>query len=570
MTYTAVTFAPVQSFIRSSRKLRDLYGSSLLLSHLGHAICADATRRLGPGVVVSPAEVSISRGVPNALVICGEYSASQARAALLAAWSKVLEECRKWLESTIQVSNFEAVPEGWTGDWEAEWGASWKAAARHSWEVFQGQGDTIAAAREALKVNKRQRDWSLSNWTGESSSLSSAEAVVRPTMARVLKPWLLDAEAAKQEARDVLAQLRNKLGDAFAGENEEISLLELVKRLITYRPILKKAFQLPCEQPLEQTRVDELLQNFPRLTTRDHSGDHPNQEKDKPESIIWFMADGDGVGSHLKALADEGLGEEVALREFSAAIGAWAASFYERVPLAMAGLSGDIPTRKATVVYAGGDDVFGSLHETEPGNQDLTTTDLWHWLETFPKLWAEANQPQLTISMGLVWADAKVPQREALEHARQAEACAKARGKDRFALRLLYASGNHLEWTCPWQWLKLIREHYRDREGRQGPEATWRHLADDLVWLQERQAITPGTAEALWEAYFPGCVLPLANPALVAGGDRHRPSRAEPEIHRSFSLWLLDLGRVMAGLEKRRDKPQRVEARTTRLAEVAR
>jgi CRISPR-associated protein Cmr2 len=32
--YTAVTFAPVQSFIRSSRKLRDLYGSSLLLSHL--------------------------------------------------------------------------------------------------------------------------------------------------------------------------------------------------------------------------------------------------------------------------------------------------------------------------------------------------------------------------------------------------------------------------------------------------------------------------------------------------------------------------------------------------------
>ena len=35
MTFTAVTFAPVQSFIRSSRKLRDLYDSSLLLSHLG-------------------------------------------------------------------------------------------------------------------------------------------------------------------------------------------------------------------------------------------------------------------------------------------------------------------------------------------------------------------------------------------------------------------------------------------------------------------------------------------------------------------------------------------------------
>ncbi len=90
MTFTAVTFAPVQSFIRSSRKLRDLYGSSLLLSHLGHALYADASKRLGPQAVVSPANVSLSRGVPNALVISGDYRASQARAALLAAWAKVL------------------------------------------------------------------------------------------------------------------------------------------------------------------------------------------------------------------------------------------------------------------------------------------------------------------------------------------------------------------------------------------------------------------------------------------------------------------------------------------------
>lgn len=554
MTYTAVTFAPVQSFIHSSRKLRDLYGSSLLLSHLGHAISADATRRLGPDVVVSPADVSLSRGVPNTLVIRGNYSLSQARAALLAAWSKVLENCRQWLESTIQVSDFSSIPDGWTGDWEAAWGASWKAAARHSWEVFQGQGATIAAARQAMTVNKRQRDWSLPNWTGESSSLSSAEAVARPTMARVIKPWLLDAEAAKQEARAMLGQLRDKLGDAFAGENEEISLLELVKRLITYRPILKTAFQLPGEQPLRDAIVDDLLQNFPRLTTRSRSGERPNAENDQPESIIWFMADGDGVGRHLQALAEAGQGEEAALRSFSAAIRRWAASLYDQVPYAMGEPASEGPSRKATVVYAGGDDVFGSLHESAPGKQDLTTADLWRWLETFPALWAEANQPQLTISMGLVWADAKVPQREALHHARLAEACAKARGKDRFALRLLYASGNHLEWTCPWPWLKPIRDHYRDREGRQGTDANWRHLGDDLVWLEERQAITPGTADALWEAYFPGCVLPPPNPMPVASGDRHQPSRTQPEPYRPFSLWLLDLGRVMAGLDKRRDR----------------
>ncbi|MEB3324078.1 MAG: type III-B CRISPR-associated protein Cas10/Cmr2 [Cyanobacteriota bacterium] len=559
MTFTAVTFAPVQSFIRSSRKLRDLYGSSLLLSHLGHALYADASKRLGPQAVVSPANVSLSRGVPNALVISGDYRASQARAALLAAWGKVLEECRTWLENNITHSNTTPISEGWSGDWDAEWGASWKAAALHSWEVFHGQGNTIAEARKALKASKWQRDWSLPNWTGESSTLSSAEAVVRPTMARVVKPWLVDPDAATKEAREFLTQLRAKLGEAFAGENEEISLLELVKRLITYRPILKRAFQLPGKEALPEQTVDDLLQkNFPRLTTRAH----PDKEKEAPESIIWFMADGDGVGSHIQALAESGKDEEAALRAFSQTIRDWAASLYERVPQSMGSC------RKATVVYAGGDDVFGALHETEPGNHDLTAADLWHWLETFPDLWQDANQPQLSISMGLVWADAKVPQREALQHARLAEGCAKARGKDRFALRLLHASGNHLEWSCPWTWLRPIRASYRDREHRQGAAASWRHLGDDLVWLQERQAITAGTAEALWEAYFPDCVLPAH--ASGTPGDRHRPTRAEPEAHRPFSLWLLDLGRVMAGLEKHRDKEEQERVRAGRPEEVAR
>ena len=40
MTCTAVTFAPVQSFIRASRKLWDLYGGSLLLSHLARLSAA--------------------------------------------------------------------------------------------------------------------------------------------------------------------------------------------------------------------------------------------------------------------------------------------------------------------------------------------------------------------------------------------------------------------------------------------------------------------------------------------------------------------------------------------------
>jgi CRISPR-associated protein Cmr2 len=243
-------------------------------------------------------------------------------------------------------------------------------------------------------------------------------------------------------------------------------------------------------------------------------------------------------------------------------------------------MGGQIHQAKATVVYAGGDDLLGALHETTSGARDLHTGDLWHWLVEFPKLWGDAQQPGqplLTMSMGLVWAHANVPQREALQHARDAEATAKARGRDRFALRLLYPSGNHLEWSCPWTWLEPILFHYRDREGRCFPEATWRHLADDVVWLQERQAIggpiTPGsrkkdqkaeegrharanaTSMALWKAYFPGLeMLPIPDSALAAISQEPTqfiPTLLQPEEGRPLHLWLRDLGLVMAGLEKR-------------------
>ena len=548
--YTALTFAPVQSFIRSSRKLRDLYGSSLLLSHLAHAICADAAKFFQQSdAVISPAGVEISQGVPNTLVIRGHYPEAQARAALLKAWAQVLNSCRQWLERKIQVEKFDPLPEGWRG-WNEGWGASWKAAANHSWELFVGHGGTIHAARDALEVKKQQRDWSVPNWTGESSTLSSAEAVVRPTMARVIQPWKVDAAMAAKEASAMLAQLRAELGEAFAGLNEEISLLELVKRLITYQPILQPSFEL--DQPLDDGMVKALLRRFPPLSTRQDDG-----QEEKPESIIWFMADGDEIGSHLTRMAQRE-GEEEALRNFSGSMRSWAASLYGAVPRCLEeGATND--KAKATVVYAGGDDLLGALHESDPGAGDLSTADLWRWLLEFPSLWKEAKQPELTISMGVVWADATVPQREALQHARDAEASAKSRGRDRFALRLLYASGNHLEWSCPWCWLNPILHSYCDRHGRtleaanDGKPPSWRHLAEDLVWLQERQAITPEVADALWQAYFPACVLPDPQPSGSTIEGRYRASLKEPEQGRDFALWLLDLGRVMAGLEKRRE-----------------
>ncbi|MFO0016167.1 MAG: type III-B CRISPR-associated protein Cas10/Cmr2, partial [Synechococcaceae cyanobacterium] len=351
--YTAITFAPVQSFIRSSRKLRDLYGSSLLLSHLARALHDDALQKLGPDAVISPAAVNSTRGVPNTLLMQGAYGRGDAQAALLSAWRQVLNACRVWLEQ-LPVKPPDWDPGSWdASQWEAGWGASWRACAHHSWELFHGQGPSIEAAEQALGETKQQRAWDIPNWIGESSTLSSAEAVVRPRMAERQDPrdaYLHSAklQLQKQDARDLIRALRmpGNLGEAFADENEEIALTELVKRLVTYRPIAKTAFQSLSGAPPGEILPDRFERTSGRVLS--------DQQK-RPETIVWFMADGDQVGDYIRRLSHQG-DEVTARRVFSSGMRQWAAQLYTAVPQHMG------PDR-ATVVYAGGDDILGALHE---------------------------------------------------------------------------------------------------------------------------------------------------------------------------------------------------------------
>ncbi|MFM8276288.1 MAG: Cas10/Cmr2 second palm domain-containing protein [Cyanobium sp.] len=538
MTFTAVTFAPVQSFIRSSRKLRDLYGSSLLLSHLARALYDDANAKLGPAAVISPAAVSSTRGVPNTLLIQGCYKRGDADQAVLKAWGETLQVCREWLQKILKGSSLDP------GDWEASWGPSWKACERHSWEVFHGQGDSIEAAERSLSRHKQARAWEIPNWTGESSTLSSAEAIVRPRMAEKHDPRQADLASHKEEAQKLIHVLRHNsnLGEDFADENEEISLTELIKRLVTYRQIATAAFGCPAQEIIPE--------RFAPL-----SGQQAADAEDKPETIVWFMADGDKVGDHLQRLSAAS-DEVTARRNFSRSMRQWAEALYHDVP-------NEMGKERATVVYAGGDDILGALHETKPGRRDLRREDLFRWLSLFPQLWTKNGQAGLTVSMGLVWADHQVPQREALQHARDAEASAKKRGRDRFALRLVYAGGNHLEWTCPWHWFDSIRNNYRDREGRRMESAKWRHLAEDLLWLQERHAI--GEAIHLGATDHPSRLAANHKAEEVANGllKAYFPSwqpPGPPEQGRRLDHWLIDLGRVMAGLERWRDGRSTEEA----------
>jgi CRISPR-associated protein Cmr2 len=160
--YTALTFAPVQGFIEKSRKLRDLYGSSFLISYLAEAICKEAQKE---HEVISPALINVTQGTPNQIIIEGEFDKEIARKAMKKTWLAVSETCRQWIEDKVQDCG------------QYYWHRNWQSWGNYAWEFFWGTGETISKAREAVNEAKRSRDWTSINWTGESSTLSGADGV---------------------------------------------------------------------------------------------------------------------------------------------------------------------------------------------------------------------------------------------------------------------------------------------------------------------------------------------------------------------------------------------------------
>ena len=91
--------------------------------------------------------------------------------------------------------------------------------------------------------------------------------------------------------------------------------------------------------------------------------------------------------------------------------------------------------------------------------------------------------------MGFVWAGHQVPQRDILQHCREAEKRAKNLDRDRVTIRVVFNSGQFVQWTCPWNDLEILTK-YRDRDGKTwGENPNWNHIYNDWAQLKARHAI---------------------------------------------------------------------------------
>ena len=209
MTYTAVTFAPVQSFIRASRKLRDLYGSSLLLSHLARAIAEDAQRR--GHTVISPASINSSRGVPNTLVIGGDYRRGQARDALLQTWQSLLEACRSWLERELP---------GETYDWQMFIPAG----------ASLGEYVESSAARLGAEIDAKEAEWVVAPKTREIEDPMTGETITVPIeKSEIVRPNIPDYYAKRRAEYPALGEQLDAMwkgGDAMTAMQARIQAVK--------------------------------------------------------------------------------------------------------------------------------------------------------------------------------------------------------------------------------------------------------------------------------------------------------------------------------------------------------
>lgn len=468
--YTAITFSPVQGFIEKSRKLRDLFGASAILSYLSYKV-VEAASSPPEMTVISPGGVSVGAGMTNRILIKGDFSEELAEQTIKSAWKAILKECREWIEWELPAETYY-----WEKDWK-NWGA-------HTWDISWGQGDSISEAMRDLETRKLSRNWTGINWIGESSSLTGTDAIAWPELGSGSRNpknrnWQAEKDRITQFYRRLACVLEGKKPDGepegkFIDPTERLSIPELVKRMVTLPEIAR-----------EFAGMNGLEENFTDITRKPEAGKHSGQWTG------WFMGDGDKIGKKLTDMASDEQNGDSAINTFSTEMRKWGAKFQKEFHL-------------GRIIYAGGDDFLGVIYSPDV-KTPRTALEAYQWLKGLNAKWHEHKQG-VNLSVGFVWAAPSVPQRDVLQHCREAEKIAKSKGRDRITIRILFNSGQYVQWTCPWDYLHIL-DSYTDRDG----ELNWSHVYGDLAHLKARRAIdlsagdsqvSEEVALALFNIYF--------------------------------------------------------------------
>lgn len=551
--YLKITFSPVTEFIVKTRKLRDLYGSSFLLSYLSFftakAVIARDSRVKALGLR------EVVRGTPDEIIFVGkdfsEADGEVAKEAFNLIWSRLVAICQQWLRKQLP-------------DYQYSWNRYWASWKNYAWEFFYGLGDTReAAAQDLLDRQYQRRVWVGINWQGDSSSLSGADAIAFPNMSQA-NPNQSDYQTIKQEIKGFYNKLSLKIGEVYLtskpelrhrfqgaerqekiaeyGEaiispKERLNIPELVKRLVMIDAVggeVNNPQVLPFPQTqtylnqalqLKSTKIDKLKESYykiERFGETNWSG--------------WFVGDGDSLGKYTRSLSADDL------NLFTQNFQHWNDNELRR----------EIEEEQdiGRLIYAGGDDFLG-IFIPRQASEAITGKSCWKWWRDFDQIWSRHDySDHITVSVGFVWAAPGIPQRRVLQHCNHAGDKAKSIGKDRIVIRILFNNDNHLEWSSPWWFLEYLGRY-------QG--SSWEQILMDIAHLEAQHGLNPSNTEVgrgILRVYFGEEILStfdyLWNDDTKAGilGDRQNyldPSTQElkqNKVNKALNNWIVNLAKV--------------------------
>jgi len=374
------------------------------------------------------------------------------------------------------------------------------------------------------------------NWMGESSTLSGADAIAWPGLGLNIPPKQRSMAKADEQIRDFFKVLNQKIGAAILEDDLASSRQAVATRLRQLgnhytvglpgaeqadhsdhqllRQTLAAALGEAIVTPREQLSIPELTKRLFNLRAvakdvpdRDRQHDTDPLLTELPESFKdvnlwntdlpmgWFRGDGDRAGQHIREITQDP-DQIVAAQNLS--------GFSHQMRQWGKWLKQSFDNTQGRIVFAGGDDFLGVFHPAE------TPTKAMQWLCRFKEeVWhrgedGQADPKPVTPSVGFVWASSQVPQRDILQHCELAEQSAKQNGRDRICLRLLFSSGTHLEWACPWWLLPKIMQGYCDRDNKPKRPQNWTHIYNDVATLEARHGFRGNhqVALALFNLYF--------------------------------------------------------------------
>ncbi|MBE9040271.1 hypothetical protein IQ235_05625 [Oscillatoriales cyanobacterium LEGE 11467] len=506
LKYTAVEFKFIERFEENFR-LIDIVGKSSLNHLLIHNFC-DAVEKQDNRIISSNIYDEIW-GIETPIIIQGSIDYHTAISIFEKTWKIITRTCRFWIEDHIQE--------------EYRWRQAWRLWENHAFSVVVVHAESLSLLYDKLESAWLEHRWISVNWQGESSSISGINAIAWSGMDRNLQFTGIESQLNFESIDRFYEKLNRKLEHYFIQKGEYLNIIELIQRLLTCKEILNNSNY----KPIRSYSIQNLLMNcdLERTNNQLWTG--------------WFQGGGDRITQYIRKMTIQEQNKIKNLQNFSNTINQW---IKQSLKPSLSEILGQI-------IYAKRDE-FLSIFDY-PGQLNLSSYECLEWLYDFnserkSSIWKQHGQP-ITISASFIWAAAGIRQQYVLRHCREAQQSAKQKGGDRLALRVLFKSGNYLEWICPWWFLQPVLEGYRDRSGQKN----WRHIYTDIAQLESRHAFSGKDSEValgLFQIYFgfdnrsilEKYLWETEGKAGILGNDRHDCSNS----HQAIDNWIIKLAKI--------------------------